>query len=194
MAISIENDTVSAAGRAAHDVGLSALLGGNLFGRFAMHPALARISDERERGEVVNAAWHRYGTMNALGLAAIVANWAGARATETSDRYLTDRERSLARAKDVTVGVVAALGLAAAVEGIRFGRDAPDGAVPLADGSTPSAGTPAGPARRKRILNGLTNASIGAEVVLWGINAAIAQTAHRRPTLAVRCAFAASQA
>lgn len=181
MAISIENDTLSAAGRAAHDVGLSALLGGNLFGRVAMHPALARVSDERERGEVLNAAWRRYGTVNALGLAAIVANWAGARATETSDRYLTDRERSLARAKDIAVGVVAITGVAAAIEGVRFSKDAPGGAVPLADGSTPTAATPPAAARRKRVLNALTNASIAAEVALWGINAGIAQTAHRRP-------------
>ena len=181
MAISIENDTLSAVGRAAHDVGLSALLGGNLFGRIALNPALTRVSDERERGEVINAAWRRYGTVNSLGLAAIVANWAGARLTETSDRYLTDRERSLARAKDVTVGVVAITGLAAAVEGVRFGRSAPDGGVPLDDGSTPAGAATSASARQKRVLNALSSASIGAEVVLWGINAAIAQTAHRRP-------------
>jgi hypothetical protein len=181
MAISIENDTISAVGRAAHDVGLSALLGGKLFGRLALNPALARVSDEGERGEVMNAAWRRYGTVNVLGLAAVVANWAGARATETSDRYLTDRERSLARAKDITVGVVAITGIAAAIEGIKFGRSAPDGAVPLDDGATAASSATPAAAHRKRVLNALSAASIGAEVVLWGINAGIAQTAHRRP-------------
>ena len=92
MGLSIENDTVSSAGRAAHDVGLAALLGGNLFGRLAMNPALGRVSDPSERGEVVNAAWRRYGTVNSLGLAALLAGWYGARATETQPRYLTDRE------------------------------------------------------------------------------------------------------
>jgi hypothetical protein len=181
MRLSIENDTVSSAGRAAHDVGLAAMLGGNLFGRLAMNPALGRVSDPSERGEVVNAAWRRYGTVNSLGLAAVLAGWYGARATETRPRYLTDRERSLAKAKDVTVGVVALTGVAAAIEGVRFARDCPDGAVPLADGATPSADTPPGAARRKRVLNALSAASIASEVALWGINAAMAQANFRRP-------------
>src|SRR5215208_3683647 len=120
MGLSIENDTISSVGRAAHDVGLSAILGGNLFGRLAMHPALARVSEERERGAVVNDAWRRYGTVNSLGLAAVLAGWYGARATETQPRYLTDRERTLATAKDVTVGVVAVTGIASAIQGVRF--------------------------------------------------------------------------
>ena len=32
-------------GRAAHDVGLAGLLGGNLFGRLALHPSVTEISD-----------------------------------------------------------------------------------------------------------------------------------------------------
>jgi hypothetical protein len=181
MGLSIENDTISSAGRAAHDVGLAAMLGGNLFGRLAMHPALARVSDERERGAVLNAAWRRYGTVNSLGLAAVLAGWYGARATETQPRYLTDRERSLAVAKDVTVGIVAFTGVAAAIEGVRFSRDCPDGAVPLADGSTPNEHTPPAAARRKRVLNALNTASIASGVALWGINAAMAQANFRRP-------------
>jgi hypothetical protein len=127
MGISID------AGRAAEDVGLAALLGGNLFGRVAMHPALRRVHDERERGAVVNAAWRRYGTVNSLSLAAVLAGWAGERFGPGHRR--TD---SLARAKDVAVGAVAVTGVAAAVEGVRFSRACPDGAVPLADGNTPA--------------------------------------------------------
>ena len=47
-------------GRAAHDIGLAGLLGGNLYGRLALHPAVAQISDPAERGKVVNAAWRSY--------------------------------------------------------------------------------------------------------------------------------------
>ena len=65
--------SLSQAGRAAHDLGLAGLLGGVLFGRMALHPAVAAISDPRERGEVVNAAWRRYGTVNSLSLAAGLA-------------------------------------------------------------------------------------------------------------------------
>ena len=79
---------VSQAGRAAHDLGLAGLLGGTLFGRLALHPSVTAISDPRERGKVVNAAWRRYGVVNALGLAALVGGWAGARAAEARDREL----------------------------------------------------------------------------------------------------------
>ena len=181
MTISIQSDTISGLGRAAHDVGLSALLGGNLFARVAMHPALGRVSDERERGAVVNNAWRRYGTVNSLGLAAIVAGWGGARVTEANDRWLSDRERSLARAKDAAVGAVAVTGVAAAIQGVRFAKACPDGRVPLDDGSTPNDDTPSGAARQKRVLNALSAASIVSEVALAAINASLAQTNFRRP-------------
>ena len=98
---------ISQVGRAAHDLGLAGLLGGTLFGRMALHPAVASISDPRERGEVVNAAWRRYGMVNSLSLGAVVVGWAGARAAEAADRNLTPAERRLARVKD---GLVGALG------------------------------------------------------------------------------------
>jgi hypothetical protein len=169
------------AGRAAHDLGLAGLLGGALFGRVAMHPALAAISDPRERGEVVNDAWRRYGTVNSLSLAAVVAGWAGARAAEVSDRRLSAPERRLARIKDVLVGAVVVCGAASAAEGVRFAGSAPGGAVPLADGSHASAETPAPAARLKRRLNVLGGLTLAAEVGLVVVNATLAQEGFRRP-------------
>jgi hypothetical protein len=72
-ALTPSSDLVSQAGRAAHELGMAALLGGNLFGRLALHPSVDRISDPAERGEVVNAAWRRYGTINPIGLVAVNA-------------------------------------------------------------------------------------------------------------------------
>src|SRR3954453_23948905 len=155
--------TLSQVGRAAQDLGLAGLLGGNLFGRLALHPSVAGISDPRERGEVVNAAWRRYGTVNSLGLDAVTAGWVGARTGECGDRYLSDRERTLARAKDALVGTVFVTGVLTAIEGVRFSKQAPQGAVPLADGSTPAPETPQRAARMKRVLNVLGAAAIGAE-------------------------------
>src|SRR5690349_8884295 len=128
-------------GRAAHDLGMAGLLGGNLFGRVALHPSVTEIEDETERGKVVNAAWRRYGTINSLSLVAILAGWVGARAKEASNDKLSPVERRLAFAKDAMVGAVAVTGLMSAVEGMRFGRTAPGGAVPLTDGdhAAPSA-------------------------------------------------------
>src|SRR4051795_1513348 len=90
---------LSQVGRAAHDLGLAGLLGGNLFGRLALHPSVTSISDERERGTLVNAAWRRYGTINSLSLLAVAGGWAGARAAEAEDRRLSPPERRLARGK-----------------------------------------------------------------------------------------------
>src|SRR3954451_22116747 len=73
---------ISQVGRAAHDIGLAGLLGGNLFGRLALHPSVTEISDKSERGKLVNAAWRRYGIVNSLSLVAVLVGWIGARADE----------------------------------------------------------------------------------------------------------------
>src|SRR3954465_859995 len=168
-------------GRAAQDLGLAGLLGGNLFGRLALHPSVTSISDERERGTLVNAAWRRYGTINSLSLLAVAGGWGGARAAEGGDRRLSPPERRLARAKDVLVGVVALTGVATAVEGVRFSRDAPGGAVPLRDGDYTADSAPTAAARRKRRPDPLRAASLAAEVALVGVNSALAQENFRRP-------------
>ena len=113
---------LSQVGRAAHDLGLAGLLGGNLFGRLALHPSVTAISDKAERGKVVNAAWRRYGTVNSLSLLAVCGGWLGARAGEARPRNLSDAEQRLAVAKDVLVGVVAVTGLATAAQGVRFAQ------------------------------------------------------------------------
>jgi hypothetical protein len=172
---------LSQLGRAAHDLGLAGLLGGNLYGRLALHPSVTEISDAAERGKVVNAAWRRYGAVNSLSLAAVAAGWAGARANEARDDRLSPAERRLARAKDVLVGVVALTGLATAVEGVRFSHIEPGGAVPLLDGDHTAPSATDAARRAKRRLNGLGLAAMVAEVGLVAVNAALGQQSFRRP-------------
>jgi len=160
---------------------MAALLGGNLFGRVAMHPAVEGVCTPEERGKVVNAAWRRYGTVNSLSLAAILAGWGAARTSETRGRFLNERERNLARAKDVAVGAVTVTGIASAVAGVRFGRAAPGGAVPLESGSEAASGASATQTRQKRALNALGAASLASEVALVAIQGAFAQEGFRRP-------------
>ena len=172
---------LSQVGRAAHDIGLAGLLGGNLFGRLALHPSVTEISDKAERGKVVNAAWRRYGTINTLSLLAVAVGWAGARAEEARPRYLSPAERRLALAKDVLVGVVAVTGLATAAQGVRFSHQAPEGAVPLEDGDHTAAEASTAQAAAKRRLNVLGLVSLAAEAGLVGVNAALNQESFRRP-------------
>ena len=178
---SIESDSVSSVGRAAHDIGLGALIGGNLFARVAMHPSLTEIGDARERGKVLNRSWQRYGPVNLLGLGAVVAGWAGARLDEASPAMLSGRERDLALAKDVAVAAVAVTGLASAVEGIRFARTQADGAVPMADGDHTADDASSLSQARKRRVNALGAAHLASALGLAGINAALGQANFRRP-------------
>ena len=172
---------LSKVGRAAHDIGLAGLLGGNLFGRLALHPSVTEISDKAERGKLINAAWRRYGIINSLSLAAVVAGWLGARGKEAAPSQLSESERRLAVAKDVLVGVVAVTGAVTAAEGVRFSRRAPGGAVPLDDGDHAAAEASEAQHRAKARLNALGLASLAADLALVGVNAALAQQAFRRP-------------
>jgi hypothetical protein len=181
MKLSPRSDAVSAAGRAAQDLGMAALLGGNLFARVAMHPAVEGVCTPEERGKVVNAAWRRYGTVNSLSLAAILTGWVAARASETRGEFLNERERKLALAKDIAVGAVTVTGVASAAAGVRFGNAAPDGAVPLESGSHAAPGASASQGRQKRTLNVLGALSLASEVALVAIQGAFAQEGFRRP-------------
>jgi hypothetical protein len=172
---------LSQVGRAAQDLGLAGLLGGTLFGRLALHPSVAEISDEAERGKVVNAAWRRYGAVSTASLLAVAGGWAGARLDEAADRRLSPAERRLARAKDVLVGAVVVTGLASALQGVAFSRTAPQGAVPLRDGDHAAPGASDPSRRAKRRLNALGAATLAAEAGLVAVNAALAQEGFRRP-------------
>ena len=173
--------SVSQMGRAASEIGMAGLLGGTLFGRLAMHPAVTEISDPRERGRLVNAAWRRYGVINSLSLAAVVGGWVGARADEAHNRNLSSRERRLAHVKDGFVAAAAVSGLATMLEGIRFSRTAPGGAVPLADGDHTAPGASSLQARSKRRLNVLGVVSLVADAGMVAADAALAQENFRRP-------------
>lgn len=181
MNLHVESDAISSVGRAAHDVGLGALIGGNLFAQIGMHPALRQVSDERERGKVTNDAWRRYGTLNSLALATIILGWAGARIDEAKPSMLSPRERRLATGKDAAVGAVAVTGIAAAIEGVRFGNMATDGAVPLRDGDHASGHAPADAKRTKQALFVLGRAHLASAIALAAVNAALSQASFRRP-------------
>jgi hypothetical protein len=179
--VSIESDLISSLGRAAHDVGVGALVGGNLFARLAMHPSLVHISDKRERGKVLNSSWQRYGPVNTAALTAIVLGWGGARLGEARPSLLSPAERRLALAKDLAVGGVAITGVGSAAAGMRFARTAPDGAVPMKDGDVPSKRAGEEAQRLKKTVNVLGSLHLASAITLAGINAALAQANFRRP-------------
>ncbi len=172
----------------ASDLSLAALIGGNLFGRYAMAPALAEISDPRERGKVLNCAWRRYGAVNALASIGLLASWIPIRRRELAGVRLSTREAALLAARDLATAGVLASGLAAAVGGVRFAQEAPEGAVPMQDGQMTSPEASRSAARTKTLMNALGGLNLGFELALAAINAARleqrARTLHRsRPSL-----------
>jgi hypothetical protein len=79
------------------------------------------------------------------------------------------------------VGVTAVAGATSAVEGMRFARQAPAGAVPLADGDHTAPGAPPEAARIKRRLNVLGIVTLAAEAGLVAVDAALSEETRRRP-------------
>ena len=177
------NDTLAEGARAAHDWGLASWLGGTMYGKFALNPAVRLIDDKRERGKVVNAAWNGYNLINSVSLGAVALGWFASRATETRPDRLTDRERSLALAKDGLTLAALATGIASGVQGAKLAHQAPDGAVPIEGGTKPAAETPPEAAKAQKRLNGLSLANIAAGVGLVVVNALMSQAGHSRPPL-----------
>jgi hypothetical protein len=183
MRVNVESDAISSLGRAGHHIAMGALLGGNLFARFAMHPAVREVKDPRERGKLVNAAWRRYGVVNSLSLLTLAAAYAPARVGEARSDRLSEREHKIVRGKDVAMASLFATGLVSAIQGIRFARMEPGGAVPLEDGSTPAPDASEREAKTKRALNILGAANLVSALGLTAADATLAQTSHRRPPL-----------
>lgn len=177
------NDTVAEAARVAHDWGLASWLGGSMFGKFALNPSVAQISDHRERGKVVNAAWNGYNAINAVSLGAVAAGWFASRLTETRPERLSHRERDLAKAKDGLTLAALVTGAASAVEGSRLAKAEPEGAVPILGGTKPAEETPKPAARIQHTLGALSVANIASGVGLVVVNAMLAQAGHSRPPL-----------
>ena len=177
------NDALAYSARVAHDAGLAAWIGGSLFGKFAMNPAVRRVSDRADRGRVVNAAWSAYNLVNGVAFVGIVGGWLGARATEARPDRLSSRERSLSKAKDALMATTLVISATTGVQGIRLARSAPEGAVPMESGTEPADETPPDAARLQRSNGVLANADILLGFALVGVNAALAQEGHSRPPL-----------
>lgn len=177
------SDTLANTTRALHDVGLAAWLGGSMYGKFALNPAVRHASDRTDRGKIVNAAWNGYNAVNSLGLGAVALGWLGARMTETRNGQMTDTERNLARAKDALVVSAVVTGIANGIEGGRLAKQAPEGAVPIEDGTTPAPETPPPAARAQRRLGLFGNLNILTGIALAAVNAVLAQQSWSRPPL-----------
>ncbi|HVK78232.1 MAG TPA: hypothetical protein VM734_33235 [Kofleriaceae bacterium] len=107
----------------AHDVGLAAAIGGQLYGTNAMHPALKRIPDPDQRDQVADIAWRRFSWWNLAAHAVVAATWIAGR-TMLTGREAGKHARRLTIAKDALVGIAVATGIGTVVLGRILGRKA----------------------------------------------------------------------
>jgi uncharacterized membrane protein len=176
------SDTLANATRAIHDLGLAAWLGGSLFGKFALNPAVQVIDKKTDRGRVVNTAWNGYNVINTLSLAAVTVGWLGARFTEAQNDLMSDTERGLAYVKDGLVAAAVITGVVNGVQGGRLAKQAPEGAVPIETGTLPAPETPPEAAKIQRSLGLFGNLNIITGVALVAVNGVLAQLNYSRPT------------
>jgi hypothetical protein len=146
----------SRVGKVAHDLGLSTWFGGTLFGQVSLNPAVSSISDQRERGRVLNEAWARFQTANLPAMLSTLLGWrlGGVR----DDSHV--RAPGLTRTKDLLLGGAAFNTVASAVLGASTAASSRGGATPVRSGTKPSRQTPPEAALALRLLRFTGNGSL----------------------------------
>jgi uncharacterized membrane protein len=122
---------LSTAAWVAHDLGTAIGVGGSLFGRVALEPAVRHIEDPETRGEVVNDAWRRFGAVQIGGLAVMATTWYVGRAKLGGTAVGGDGIHGLIIAKDILVGTTFASAIGAAITGNLMAKRRENQAVPM---------------------------------------------------------------
>jgi uncharacterized membrane protein len=146
----------SRAGKVAHDLGLSTWFGGTLFGQFSLNPTVSAISDERERGRVLNEAWARFQAANVPAMLSTLLGWRLGGVRDDSEL----RAPGLTRAKDLLLGGAAFNTVASALLGALTAASSRGGATPVRSGTKPSRQTPTEAALAVRLLRFTGNGSL----------------------------------
>lgn len=106
---------LSTAAWVAHDLGLATAIGGTVFGKTALQPALHEIG-ERASERVSDEAWRRFGWINLAAHGVIAASWFVGRAM-VSGRSVSRGARRMTTVKDAIVIASVATGVATVVLG-----------------------------------------------------------------------------
>jgi hypothetical protein len=155
--------------RSLHKMGLGISLGGTIFGLIALNPSVARISDKRERGRVLNEAWMRFQTIGTFAMGVTVAMWrlGGLKRAES------DLDPTLAGLKNILLGGALVTSVASALVGMRIARQAPEGATPVESGTEPAPETPEEAARSQRLSAFLGVATVAQVAGVLGLSSAL---------------------
>jgi hypothetical protein len=162
--------------RSLHKLGLGINLGGTLFGLVALNPSVARVSDRRERGRVLNEAWTRFQTVGTLAMGLTVATWrlGGLKEAES------DLDAKLAGLKNILLGGALVTSVASAIAGRRIARQAPEGDTPVESGAEPAPETPEEAARSQHLSAFLGAATVALVAGVLGLSSALEVRAVER--------------
>jgi hypothetical protein len=152
--------------RSMHDVGLAAWFGGTLANAVALNPAAGQAGDARSAGAVANTGWDRWTPVNAAAIGAHLVGSVG-QLVSNSDRLTA--QQGVATMSIVKTGVTAAALAATGYSRILGRKVSQYHAVPAADGTTPTAGTPSEVAAAQKqltVLQWAIPALTGALVVI----------------------------
>lgn len=163
------------AAQIAHNLSLATWLGGSVFGKFVLNPAVKILSSEEERGKVLNNAWARYELVSMLAVGGAVISWLGLRPEREE---AGEDERTAVRVKDILLGTAAACNIGVASVGARFANRAPKGAVPVFSGTRPSRLTPKPAATDQRLLGILENIEVLALIGVVGLSSVLSKEAE----------------
>lgn len=117
------NSTLTGTALTLHDLGVAAGFGGALYGQLALHPALAKVEDKEERGEILRDAWRSFSPAQLIGAGLVGLTWLTGR-TAISGNVIDNQTRSLVLAKDILVATYCATGIATNVIGFAASDDA----------------------------------------------------------------------
>ena len=125
-----------------HDLGLATSFGGSLFGRYALHPAVRNIHDNKEKGEVVSSAWKTFSPVNTLSQLTFGLTWLAGR-TFLTGRSIDKSTRALVFVKDALVATSVVSGLACQATGYALSRSDQGEQPPIYSGNESAIETPA---------------------------------------------------
>lgn len=107
---------LSTAAWTAHELGVATAVGGTVFGRAALQPALQKIEDLESRNRFATDAWTRFSWVNLAANGVVAATWFAGRSL-LGGRHVSGTARTLIRVKDGLVIASLATGICRAVLG-----------------------------------------------------------------------------
>jgi hypothetical protein len=177
---------LSTAAWTAHEVGLATAIGGTLYGRAAMRPALEDITDPENRDLVSAGAWRRFSWLNLAAHGVFAATWFVGRSM-LSGREVSGAARSLTRMKDGLVVASLVTGIGSTIVGRALGKQISEG-----DGAQATSGANRAPKdsqrtqAMRRAASGLGIANLLANIAILGITTMLAMEGSRSARFAAR--------